>query len=84
MFNKGAKWEFKMFLVAAFIGATGVALGNWAEIAAEHGADFHAEVPNQDWQNQQEAQDESKGGDVTTYTDSNGCVHVYENGNEDC
>lgn len=76
--------DWKIIGLAIALGSLGVILGSWAEAIAEHGTDYHVETPAQDWQNQNDAQEESKSGEPTSYTDQNGNVHIYENGNEHC
>ena len=80
--KKKNHWDLKLIAAAIALGSLGIVLGSWVEAVAEHGADFHAEVPQQDWQNQNDAQEESKGGEPTSYFDDNGVQHIYENGNE--
>ncbi len=84
MYNKKNYWDAKLIVGGIALGALGLMLCSWAEAVAEHGTDFHVETPAQDWQNQNDAQEESKGGEPTSYTDHDGNVHIYENGNEHC
>jgi hypothetical protein len=78
------KRDAKIILAGIALGTILFTCGSWAEAVAEHGADFHLDTPASDWQNQNDAQEESKGGEPTSYIDDNGVQHMYENGNEHC
>ena len=84
MYNKKNHWDLKIIVVALALGTLGILLCSWAEAVAEHGTDYHVETPASDWQNQNDAQEESKSGEPSGYFDDNGNQHIYENGNEHC
>ena len=84
IYKKKNYWDLKIIVIALALGLLGVVLGSWAEAVAEHGTDFHYEQEQQDWQNQNDAQEDSKDSGTESYIDSDGTQHVYENGNEHC
>ena len=82
--KKKNHWDLKLITAALALGSLGILLGSWAEAVAEHGADFHYEGPANDVQGRIDAEQESKNEGSSTYEDSDGTQHVYENGNEHC
>jgi len=85
MYHKKANhWDTKLLLTGLVLGGLIIVLSSWVEAATEHTVDYHAEIPQQDWQNQNDAQEESKDNGAQTYTDKDGNTHIYENGNEHC
>lgn len=84
MYNKKKHWDLKIIAGAIALGSLGIILGSWAEAVAEHGADFHYEGPANDVQGRIDAEQESRNEGFSSYEDSDGTVHTYENGKENC
>lgn len=84
MYNKKNYWDLKIIATAIALGSLAVVLGSWAEAVAEHGTDYHYEGPSNDVQGHIDAEQESRNEGFSSYEDSDGTVHTYENGNENC